>query len=111
VEFPWGCVDRRSLIYASLGTVVNRNDTLYRIIIDVCSAIDAQLVLSLGGAGNVDSYRDLPGSRSSWTWAKEFHSWQSQLLSISPVLPLRANIDETPTAVDNYRAGRQGETS
>jgi zeaxanthin glucosyltransferase len=62
VEFPWDRLDRRPLIYASLGTVVNRNDRLYRIIIDACSSIDAQLVLSLGGAGNVDAYRDIPGS-------------------------------------------------
>jgi len=62
VEFPWGRLDGRPLIYASLGTVVNQNRGLFRIIIDACSAIDAQLVLSLGGAGNVDAYRDLPGS-------------------------------------------------
>ncbi len=61
VEFPWGRVDGRPLIYASLGTVVNRNDRLHRIIVDACSAIDAQLVLSLGKAGNVDAYQDLPG--------------------------------------------------
>lgn len=62
VDFPWGRLDGRPLIYASLGTVVNRNARLYRIIADACSAIHAQLVLSLGGAGNADAYRDLPGS-------------------------------------------------
>jgi zeaxanthin glucosyltransferase len=62
VEFPWDRLDGRALIYASLGTVVNRNARLYRIIIDACSAIHAQLVLSLGGGGNADAYRDLPGS-------------------------------------------------
>jgi MGT family glycosyltransferase len=62
VEFPWDRLDGRTLIYASLGTVVNRNARLYRIIAEACSAIQAQLVLSLGGAGNADAYRDLPGS-------------------------------------------------
>ncbi len=62
VAFPWDRLDGRPLIYASLGTVVNRNARLYRIVIDACSAIHAQLVLSLGGAGNLDDYRDLPGN-------------------------------------------------
>ncbi|MCA9055235.1 MAG: hypothetical protein KDA75_15450 [Planctomycetaceae bacterium] len=48
VPFPWDRLDGRPLVYASLGTLQNRLDQLFRNIIDACSTLDVQLVLSLG---------------------------------------------------------------
>ena len=64
VPFPWERLNGRPLIYASLGTVVNQNRHLYEVIIQACAGlerVDAQLVLSLGGAETTIS-SDLPDS-------------------------------------------------
>jgi MGT family glycosyltransferase len=48
-EFPREHLDGRPIIYASLGTLQNGLDWIFRIILDACADLDAQLVLSLGG--------------------------------------------------------------
>jgi zeaxanthin glucosyltransferase len=49
VPFPWERLDGRRIIYASLGTLVNGLEDVYRVIGAACSSIpDAQLVLSIG---------------------------------------------------------------
>jgi len=50
-NFPWDKLDGRPLIYASLGTLQNRLDSLFRIIAEACAGLDAQLVLALGRKG------------------------------------------------------------
>lgn len=50
VDFPWDRLDGRPLVYASLGTLQNRLARVFRAIADGCSALDVQLVLSLGRA-------------------------------------------------------------
>lgn len=59
--FPWQSLNGRPLIYASLGTV-NQHRRVLEIIAQSCAGLDAQLVLSLGGAGKVEDFRALPGS-------------------------------------------------
>jgi zeaxanthin glucosyltransferase len=49
VEFPWGRLDGRPLIYASLGTFQNGSETIFRTIADACAGLNAQLLISLGG--------------------------------------------------------------
>lgn len=49
IEFPWNKLDGRPLIYAALGTVMARPPIL-RTIAKACEGLNAQLVLSLGGA-------------------------------------------------------------
>jgi zeaxanthin glucosyltransferase len=61
VSFPWDRLDGRRLIYASLGTV-NQHRSVLEAIAQSCAGLDAQLVLSLGGAGKVEEFRDLPRS-------------------------------------------------
>jgi MGT family glycosyltransferase len=48
-EFPSDRLDGRPIIYASLGTLQNRLDWIFRVILEACADLDAQLVLSLGG--------------------------------------------------------------
>ncbi len=49
MEFPWDRLDGRPLIYATLGTLQNGSEAIFRTITDACAGLDAQLVISLGG--------------------------------------------------------------
>ncbi len=49
VDFPWERLDDRPLVYASLGTLQNGSEENFRILAEGCAALDAQLVISLGG--------------------------------------------------------------
>lgn len=48
IEFPWEKLDGRPLIYASMGTLQNRVESIFRTIAEACAGLDAQLVISLG---------------------------------------------------------------
>jgi zeaxanthin glucosyltransferase len=48
-EFPWERLDGRPIFYASLGTLQNGLDWIFRVILTACAGLEAQLVLSLGG--------------------------------------------------------------
>jgi MGT family glycosyltransferase len=49
IEFPWERLDGRPLIYASLGTLQNGSEAIYKTIAEACAPLDAQLLISLGG--------------------------------------------------------------
>ena len=49
VDFPWDRLDGRPLIYASLGTLQNGSEAIFKTIADACAELDAQLLISLGG--------------------------------------------------------------
>jgi zeaxanthin glucosyltransferase len=49
VDFEWERLDGRTLVYASLGTLQNGSEDIFRMIADACAGLDAQLVVSLGG--------------------------------------------------------------
>jgi zeaxanthin glucosyltransferase len=49
VEFPWERLDGRPLIYASMGTLHNGSEALFRTIAEACAGLDSQLLISLGG--------------------------------------------------------------
>ncbi len=61
VPFPWDRLDGRPLIYASLGTLVNRVSGTFRTIAEACDGLDAQLVISTGRGVSPDALGDLPG--------------------------------------------------
>jgi zeaxanthin glucosyltransferase len=48
LEFPWDRLDGRPLIYASMGTLQNRQGPIFEAIASACAGLDAQVVLSLG---------------------------------------------------------------
>ncbi len=62
IQFPWKKLDNRPLVYASLGTLLNQHQRTYRTIIEACAPLNNQLVLSLGGRGEPDTYGNLPGA-------------------------------------------------
>jgi UDP:flavonoid glycosyltransferase YjiC (YdhE family) len=61
VDFPWNRLDGRPLIYASLGTLQNFSDTIFKTIAEACTGLNVQLVLSLGGGLDPARLQSLPG--------------------------------------------------
>jgi UDP:flavonoid glycosyltransferase YjiC (YdhE family) len=49
VDFPWERLDGRPLIYASMGTLQNGSEDIFRTIAEACAGLDSQLLISLGG--------------------------------------------------------------
>lgn len=49
VEFPWHRLDGRPLIYASLGTLQNQKEHMFRCFAEACQEMDVQLVITHGG--------------------------------------------------------------
>ena len=62
VEFPWNRLDGRPLVYASLGTARNGQPRVFHLISEACNKLNLQLVMSLGGRGDLEIYDDLPGN-------------------------------------------------
>jgi zeaxanthin glucosyltransferase len=49
IDFEWDRLDGRPLVYASLGTLQNGAEGVFRIIAEACASLPVQLVISLGG--------------------------------------------------------------
>jgi MGT family glycosyltransferase len=62
VEFPWKRLDGRPLIYASLGTLQNGSESIFRTIADACKGLDLQLLISLGGGLDPARLEELAGN-------------------------------------------------
>ena len=62
VDFPWDRLDGRPLIYASLGTLQNSREPLFRTFAEACAPLDVQLVLSHGGGLTEAQSSALPGT-------------------------------------------------
>lgn len=62
VDFPWDELDSRPLVYASLGTLQNGAEQIFRTIAEACAPLDCQLVISLGGGLSPGQLGMLPGS-------------------------------------------------
>jgi zeaxanthin glucosyltransferase len=60
VDFPWDLLDARPLIYASLGTLQNGSEDIFRMIAGACAGLNAQLVISLGGGLDPERLGVLP---------------------------------------------------
>lgn len=61
VPFPWDRLDGRALVYASLGTLQNGSEEIFRAIAAACADLPAQLVISLGGGLDPQRLGTLPG--------------------------------------------------
>jgi MGT family glycosyltransferase len=62
VPFPFEKLDGRPLIYASMGTLQNQIQRVFREIAQACEGLNAQLVISLGGGAKPESVAPLPGN-------------------------------------------------
>jgi MGT family glycosyltransferase len=50
-DFPFERLDGRPLVYASMGTLQNREEAIFRAIAEACVGLDVQLVVTLGRKG------------------------------------------------------------
>jgi zeaxanthin glucosyltransferase len=61
IAFPWDRLDGRPLVYASLGTLQNSREDLFRCIAEACREMKVQLVISHGGGLSGLQAAGLPG--------------------------------------------------
>jgi zeaxanthin glucosyltransferase len=61
MAFPWDRLDGRPLVYASLGTLQNSREPLFRTFAEACRGLDVQLVISHGGGLTAVEAAALPG--------------------------------------------------
>jgi zeaxanthin glucosyltransferase len=62
IDFPFEQLNGKPLIYASLGTLQNRLQSVFQDIAQACVGLDVQLVISLGSGISTEALPDLPGS-------------------------------------------------
>lgn len=62
VDFPWERLNGKPLVYASMGTLQNGSEGMFRTIAAACAGLDVQLVLSMGGGREPSELGELPGS-------------------------------------------------
>jgi len=82
-SFPFERLDGRPLIYASLGTLQNRQQHLFSQIAAACANLPAQLVLSLGGGAKVESLGKVEGSPILVEFAPQLELLQRAALCIT----------------------------
>jgi zeaxanthin glucosyltransferase len=61
IPFPWDRLDGRPLVYASLGTLQNSREPLFRTFAEACCGLGVQLVISHGGGLTAAEAAALPG--------------------------------------------------
>ena len=83
VEFPFDKLNGKPLIYASMGTLQNRLDYVFRTIAQACANIDAQLVISLGGGLDLEAFANLPGNPLVVEYAPQLELLQLARLNIT----------------------------
>ncbi len=97
VEFPWERLDGRPVVYASLGTLQNTRETLFRKFAEACATLDVQLVISHGGGLTDAQVRTLPGAPLVVPYAP-----QEELLSRASVTLTHAGLN---TVLDSLGHG------
>jgi len=60
-DFPWEKLDGRPMVYASLGTLQNRKDRIFRCFAKACAGIPVQLVIAHGGGLDPATVNGFPG--------------------------------------------------
>ncbi|MGF1493559.1 MAG: glycosyltransferase [Microcoleaceae cyanobacterium] len=83
IAFPFEQLNGKPLIYASMGTVQNRFSFVFYAIAEACANLDAQLVISLGGGLEPESFSDLPGNPIVVKYAPQLELLQRARLNIT----------------------------
>lgn len=60
--FPWEQLDGRPLVYASLGTLQNGKERVFRLFAEACLDFDVQLVITHGGGLDQRAASSMPGN-------------------------------------------------
>ena len=83
VDFPYAQLTGQPLIYASLGTLQNRLQSVFQDIAQACVGLDAQLVISLGNGISGASLPKLPGTPIVVNYAPQLELLQKATLVIT----------------------------
>ncbi|MDV2991616.1 MAG: Zeaxanthin glucosyltransferase [Chroococcidiopsis sp. SAG 2025] len=83
VDFPFEKLTGQPLIYASMGTLQNRLQYVFRYIAEACHGLDAQLVISLGDSAEPESLLNLPGNPLVVKYAPQLDLLQKASLTIT----------------------------
>lgn len=70
-EFPWDRLDGRPLVYASLGTLQNQKQWVFRCFAEACAGLPVQLVVAHGGGMGEQAAAALPGNPVVVTFAPQ----------------------------------------
>jgi MGT family glycosyltransferase len=124
ISFPYERLDGRPLVYASLGTLVNRHITLFHTIAVACAGLDVQLLITLGGGTWVDRLVHLPGAPLVVSYAPQFELMEKASMIIThgsintvldalshgvPAVAIPIGLDQPGTAA-RLQAARAGES-
>ncbi len=83
IPFPWEKLTGQPLIYASMGTLQNRLTDVFAKIASACAELDAQLVITLGGADIPESLLKLPGDPLVISYAPQLQLLSKAALTIT----------------------------
>ncbi|HAA28240.1 MAG TPA: glycosyl transferase family 1 [Cyanobacteria bacterium UBA8553] len=83
VSFPYEKLTGQPLIYASMGTLQNRQQQIFQTIAEACVGLDAQLVITLGGSGSPESLPGLPGEPLVVGYAPQLELLKKTTLTIT----------------------------
>lgn len=61
IPFPWDKLNGKPLVYASLGTLQNRREPVFRCFAEACKELEVQLVIAHGGSLEPGQAASLPG--------------------------------------------------
>jgi zeaxanthin glucosyltransferase len=81
--FPWERLDGRPIVYASLGTLQNNREALFRCFAEACRGLDLQLVISHGGGLTDGEARGLPGNPLVVPYAPQVELLEKARLAIT----------------------------
>jgi MGT family glycosyltransferase len=83
VSFPFERLTGQPLIYASLGSVQNTKQDVFRCIAEACKGLDVQLVIAHGGGMSARTVRELPGSPLAVEYAPQLEVIAKASLTIT----------------------------
>jgi zeaxanthin glucosyltransferase len=86
IPFPWEKLNGKPLIYASLGTLQNRREPVFRCFAEACRGLDVQLVITHGGslnASQIASLAALPGDPLVVPYAPQLEVLQHAQLTLT----------------------------
>jgi zeaxanthin glucosyltransferase len=93
-DFPWERLTGQPLIYASLGTLQNRNWQIFESIATACEGLDAQLVVALGNPNQDINQVKLAGNPIVVSYAP-----QQQLIDRATLVITHAGLNTTLDAL------------
>jgi zeaxanthin glucosyltransferase len=81
--FPWDKLDGRPLVYASLGTLQNGKEKVFRCFAQACSGLDVQLVITHGGGLTAEVASSFPGNPLVVSYAPQLDLLQRAALTLT----------------------------